>query len=186
MSTVGINRELSPHCQSFIADAIELKQNNPDKFRSVFSVESPRIISRPVINKFGWWVLFSDISKFNIPKLELFNILLRHYEYISCPYEIFETRFIGENIPKEKIIWKGDLMILVFLFHELIYKNGVIPISTKTFYDLLADHFLFLKEKDKPAEELKHGSLKSSLNRARGNSVVLKTVENLITLLVSQ
>ncbi len=185
MNTDGIDKDLSPNCQAFIANATEFKKNDPNKFRSLFLVDSPRIISCPVINKFGWWVLNSNTSKFNIPKLKLFYFLLFHHKYISCSYEDFETHFVGDKVPKGKIIWEADLMIFVLLFYKLVFEKGAIVITAEGFYDLLFNHFLFLNTKNNCAEKLKKGSLKSSLNKSKSNGVICKSVENCITLLLS-
>ncbi len=185
MDIVRLNRDLDSNVSAFACNAAELKRQNPAKFRSIFGVDSLCIISRPVINKFGWWVLSSDTTKFNIPKLKLFHLLLTHYGYISCSYKEFEAHFIGGETSATKIVWEGDVLILVLLFNKLIYENSAIPVTTESFYDLLFNHFLLLNKKNNRAGKLKHGSLKSSLSNAKVNCVVSKTVENFIVLLIS-
>lgn len=184
MNTSSTDKDLNPNCLSFIANAMEIKQKNPDKFRSVFLVDFPRIVSCPVSNKFGWWVCFPDTSKFNIPKLKLFHFLLFHHKYISCSYEVFEQHFIGNEITKEKIVWEGDVMVFVLLFYKLIYEKGVIAPTTESYYHLIFNHFELLNKKNNYVEELKKGSLKSSLSKARSNATVCKIAENFITLLI--
>lgn len=178
------HRDFSSHCISFYENAVELKRKAPEKFRSLFLMDERSINSSPVKGKFGWWVLPNNTSEFNALKLSLFHILLFNYEYMRCIYEEFEAHFIGDEIPKEKISWCGEVQILVLLFYKLQEKR-IISIPAEGLYDRLIEHFQLLDKKTNTLRKLKYGSLKSSLSKAQKNPFIEKQVNNLIALLVS-
>lgn len=162
----------------------DLRNKIPDEFRNIVSFPPP-IISRPVLNKFGWWVFPQNTAEFNFPKLRLFWLLSKDHEFIASPYDEFEIHFIyPEKLPNGKIIWCGDVMILVLLFYNMIYIKKVIP-HTNNFYELLCENFNYLDRKSNTVKPLKHGSLKSSLNKAKRNNEVQSVVNNFLLLLLS-
>jgi hypothetical protein len=159
MYNAGSHKYLDDHCRLLLSDLKKIKQAVPEELRSLFQF-TPPILSMPVLGRFGWWVSPSNSMEFNIPKLRLFHYLLKHHGWISCPYEEFELHFINdENFWATKIIWTGDLMILVLLFDILINKHNVIP-PTNNLYNILCGHFEWLD---------------------KNNNVIKPSVENLVS-----
>ena len=179
------NNDLSTAGRLFLESAKELKKWNPEQFRALFLMEERSIISRPISGKFGWWVLPNETNEFNILKLKLFQILLFNYEYtLLRSYEEFEIHHIGEEVPKEKIPWCGEIQVLPLLFYKLQQKQ-IISIPQSAFYNLLIEHFQILDKKTNSLKELGYGSLKTSLSAARKNPFIERQVDNLIALLIS-
>lgn len=178
--------DLSINCQSFIVNAWEFKKSNPIEFHRLFFEESKNIISLPVRNKMGWWVLNSNKSMFNIPKFELFYFLFYHHKFTSSSLELVKSHFIGDESPEGMIVLECDIQTFVLLFETLIYKVGVIPILPKeSFYDILISHFLIRNEKTQKVEKLKRRSLISSLSASKANDAILKTVDKFILFLIN-
>ena len=181
----SLNKDLSFHSKAWVKDAEELKQKEPEKFRSLFSVDANRIITRSVRNKFGWCVLNADVSKFNIPKLKLFYLLFYNSHFVEFSYEEFEAHHIGDAIPAPSLIWRGEIMILVLVYEVLIHEKGIIPEPNESFYNQLVTHWQHYNKNTKKINKLTTGSLKSSLSKAKSDHSIRKIVDDLISLLMS-
>ena len=184
MSGNNSNSKLSAGANLFIEWGNEIFLKAPDKLDFI-PIQNHKFICKPLLNKIGWLVLPTDVQEFNIPKLKLFHYLLIQHGYITCSFEEFSYHFIdGMKNTKNKILWTGDIKILVFLMNKLIHQKKIIP-QTSNFYSVLIDHFVRLDTVSKKIVELKYGSLKSSLNQAQKNNLVEDVVENFIQLLLS-
>lgn len=184
MSFSGTYKDLDDHCKVLLADIKKITQAVPDIWRSLVSLPPP-IISRPVLNKFGWWVFPSNVEKFNIPKLVVLHFILKHYGYIVCEYKDFESHFINENKPTgNSVEWIGDIMILVLLFDVFMNEKKIIP-PANSLYDILYAHFVLFDKRTNRIKKLSRGSLKSSLSNAKKNPSVNDIVKNICSLLLS-
>jgi hypothetical protein len=184
MSRQGTYNNLDYHCKVLIADLKKIAQEAPDIWRVIVSLPPP-IITRPVLNKFGWWALPGNVNEFNIAKLVLFHYVLKQHGYVVCSYEEFEQHFIDDKKPSgNKIEWSGDVMILVLLFDVLMNDKKIIP-PISALYDTLCEHFVWLDKNNNSLKKLSKGSLKSSLSNARKNNAVQDIVKNICALLLS-
>ena len=153
-----------------------LRDKIPDEFRSVVSLSS-QILSRPVLNKFGWLILPSNTAKFNIDKLKLLHELFINYKYIPEDFEYseFEPHFFGIQIPEEKIMWIGKNYVLPILFDKMQRKE-IITFSGNL-YDMLVAHF-----KDSDGELLNRNSLEKQASKG-GADVEDRKINKIISFL---
>jgi hypothetical protein len=121
-------------------------------------------VQTAISNKIGW---LKSESILKILFKSIFSL-----GFIICDYKTFEFHFFGINGITGSIIWLSDIKQLVYLFNQLQEEN-FIP-SHNFPHQLLKEHFL-----DKSGNQLKNGSLRSSLNTVKNNKRI-KIIDNII------
>lgn len=116
------------------------------------------------INPIGWLKNESTL-------LKLYSLLIS-CAFISCEFEIFKSHFWGTTGVKGNIIWLTDIKQLVYLFNQF-QEEKFIPNHNNP-HKILRNHFI-----DKYGNQLKIGSLRSSLNTVRNNKRI-KIIESII------
>lgn len=170
--------------KAFVEFIYLLKENNPEKFHTLFMTNTSPIISLPVRDKLGWWVINSDPDNFNLSKLNLLHFLLRNFEFIDCCYEEIEVHHVGNEMPKGKTVWLADVQTFILLYHTFIIELKIIP-EPKSIYELLPLHFSIMNKKTGKAEGLKARNLIASLSLAKQNPVVIEKVKRFVGFLMS-